>query len=142
MITTSCLGLMQRMGIDHHNLGFREHHFPRYRKLLYTIHLRSQYMMSTLLMLTIVVGVTTVIYTFNLVLNLGMAARTVRNSQEEHIDDAIVHTLKNANWPMYTILCPLYREAQGVPQFVQAMQSLDYPPEKLQILFLTEANDA
>ncbi|TMD78578.1 MAG: glycosyltransferase, partial [Chloroflexi bacterium] len=93
-------------------------------------------------MLTIVIGVITVMYTFNLILNLGMAARTFRNSPEEHIDDAIVHTLKNANWPMYTILCPLYREAQVVPQFVQAMQSLDYPPEKLQILFLTEANDA
>src|SRR2546423_4908835 len=93
-------------------------------------------------MLSIVIGLITVMYTFNLILNLGMAARTFRNSPEEHIDDAIVHTLKNANWPMYTILCPLYREAQVVPQFVQAMQSLDYPPEKLQILFLTEANDA
>src|SRR5213595_3817029 len=69
-------------------------------------------------MLTIVIGVITVMYTFNLILNLGMAARTFRNSPEEHIDDAIVHALKNANWPMYTILCPLYREAQVVPQFV------------------------
>ena len=37
---------------------------------------------------------------------------------------------------------PLYREAQVVPQFVQAMLALDYPPEKLQILFLTEEDDA
>lgn len=93
-------------------------------------------------MLTAVIGVITVMYTFNLILSLGMAVRAFRNSPEEHIDDAIVHALKNANWPLYTILCPLYREAQVVPQFVQSMQSLDYPPEKLQILFLTEADDA
>ena len=42
---------------------------------------------------------------------------------------------------MYTILCPLYKEARVVPQFVKAMQGLDYPTDKLQILFLTEEDD-
>src|SRR5258708_7884293 len=75
-------------------------------------------------------------------LNVSMAVRTCRNSPEERVSDEIVHALKEADWPLYTILCPLYREAQVVPQFVQAMQALDYPAEKLQILFLTEADDA
>src|SRR2546425_12640356 len=75
-------------------------------------------------------------------LNVVLSFSTFRRTSEEQIDDAIVHLLQDADWPAYTILCPLYREAQVVPQFVQAMQSLDYPPEKLQILFLTEANDA
>src|SRR5260370_8114836 len=54
----------------------------------------------------------------------------------------VVHALKDADWPLYSILCPLYREAQVVPQFVRAMLALNYPPDKLQILFLTEADDA
>jgi len=93
-------------------------------------------------MLTAVIAAITVLYFCTLVLNVSMAIRSFRNSPEERISDDIVHALKNANWPLYTILCPLYREVQVVPQFVQAMLALDYPPEKLQILFLTEEDDA
>src|SRR6266567_9548019 len=93
-------------------------------------------------MLAAVIGAITIMYSFNLILSLGMAIKTFRSTAEEHIDDDIVHALKNADWPMYTILCPLYREAQVVPQFVQAMLALDYPAEKLQVLFLTEEDDS
>jgi cellulose synthase/poly-beta-1,6-N-acetylglucosamine synthase-like glycosyltransferase len=92
-------------------------------------------------MLTAVISAITILYTFNVLLNVSLALRTFRNSPEEHIGDDVVQALKNADWPVYTVLCPLYREAQVVPQFVQAMQALDYPPEKLQVLFLTEEDD-
>ncbi len=93
-------------------------------------------------MLTAVISAVTVMYFFTLMLNASLALRTFRNAPEERVSDEIVHALKDADWPLYTILCPLYREAQVVPQFVQAMLALDYPAEKLQILFLTEADDA
>lgn len=32
-----------------------------------------------------------------------------------------------AYWPIYTILCPLYREADGVADLVAALDQLDYP---------------
>ncbi len=92
-------------------------------------------------MLIIAVAVITLVYFSNLVLNIFMAIMAFQYSPEEQIDDVVVHALKHANWPMYTILCPLYHEAEVVPQFVQAMLALDYPAEKLQILFLTEADD-
>jgi cellulose synthase/poly-beta-1,6-N-acetylglucosamine synthase-like glycosyltransferase len=93
-------------------------------------------------MLTVIIAAITVMYTLNLILSISMAIRTFRNTPEEHISDDIVYALKEADWPLYTILCPLYHEAQVVPQFVQAMLALDYPPDKLQILFLTEEDDA
>ena len=93
-------------------------------------------------MLTAVIAAITVFYSVSLILSASMAIRTFQNSPEERISDAIVYALKDANWPLYTILCPLYREAQVVPQFVQAMLALDYPPQKLQILFLTEEDDS
>lgn len=43
--------------------------------------------------------------------------------------------------PMYTILCPLYREAETVPQFLRAMARLDYPFERLDIRVLLEPDD-
>ena len=48
---------------------------------------------------------------------------------------------KTMVWPTYTVLCPLYKEWQVVPQFVSAMSHLDYPKEKLQVLFLLEEDD-
>jgi len=82
-----------------------------------------------------------IIYSINLLLNVIMTFKASQPFAQEQIDDDIVHALKNADWPQYTILCPLYREAAIVPQFVRAMQALDYPVDKLQVLFLTEAND-
>jgi cellulose synthase/poly-beta-1,6-N-acetylglucosamine synthase-like glycosyltransferase len=56
-------------------------------------------------------------------------------------DDALIGMLGDDYWPPYTILCPLYREAEVVPQFVDAIAALDYPTDRLQVLFLTEEDD-
>jgi cellulose synthase/poly-beta-1,6-N-acetylglucosamine synthase-like glycosyltransferase len=92
--------------------------------------------------LAVVVATVTVLYFLNLMINFSLATKAFRNPPEEHISDDIVNALKDAEWPEYTILCPLYKEAQVVPQFVKAMSALDYPAEKLHILFLTEVDDA
>jgi cellulose synthase/poly-beta-1,6-N-acetylglucosamine synthase-like glycosyltransferase len=91
--------------------------------------------------LVTVVGGITLFYFADLLVNFVLAARTIDESTAEKIDDELVHALKDANWPKYTVLCPLYREAAVVPQFVKAMQELDYPTNKLQVLFLTELDD-
>jgi cellulose synthase/poly-beta-1,6-N-acetylglucosamine synthase-like glycosyltransferase len=83
----------------------------------------------------------TSLYFSSLFLDLLLTMRALNQPTEEQITDEIVHTLAGADWPRYTILCPLYREAIMVPQFVQAMQALDYPANRLQILFLTEEDD-
>src|SRR5206468_3376963 len=90
---------------------------------------------------TAIIALITVMYASNLILNAIMTVKSVRLAVEEQIDDTIVQELTTADWPRYTILCPLYREAQIVPQFVRAMKALDYPADKLQILFLTEMDD-
>jgi cellulose synthase/poly-beta-1,6-N-acetylglucosamine synthase-like glycosyltransferase len=92
---------------------------------------------------TLVVGVAiiTLFYFIDLLVNFVLAAKTLDTATAEKIDDALVYELKDADWPMYTVLCPLYREAAVVPQFVNAMQELDYPTNRLQVLFLTELDD-
>ncbi len=85
--------------------------------------------------------VITIAYLLHLILDVTLALSIVRDSPEEKIDNKVLEALRNAEWPMYTILCPLYKEARVVPQFVKAMQGLDYPTDKLQILFLTEEDD-
>ncbi len=43
--------------------------------------------------------------------------------------------------PVYTIMCPLYREANVVGNLVAAIRALDYPPEKLDVKLVVEADD-
>ncbi len=43
--------------------------------------------------------------------------------------------------PTYTIICALYREAAVVENLVAAIRTLDYPPEKLDVKFVIEADD-
>lgn len=92
-------------------------------------------------MLTLLVGIVTGTYTVCLFINTLLAARSFWGQVEEHFDNELVDALKSVPWPKYTILCPLYKEAAIVPQFVEAMKKLDYPEEQLQILLLTEEQD-
>jgi glycosyltransferase XagB len=46
-----------------------------------------------------------------------------------------------AQWPTYTILCPLYREANVVADLVASLRRLDYPEHALQVILLVEGDD-
>jgi len=43
--------------------------------------------------------------------------------------------------PTYTILIPLYREAEVIAGLVEALERLDYPPDKLDVQLLLEEDD-
>lgn len=45
-------------------------------------------------------------------------------------------------WPTYTILCPLYREAAIVGDLLTALDRIDYPQDSLDIKLLVETDDA
>ncbi|MEG2731452.1 glycosyltransferase, partial [Brevundimonas sp.] len=44
-------------------------------------------------------------------------------------------------WPQYTIMAALYREAEILPQLVQRLSLIDYPPEALECFLLLEEDD-
>ena len=45
------------------------------------------------------------------------------------------------DWPVYSVLVPLYDEAQIIPILIHALKRLDYPLERLEILIICEADD-
>ncbi|MEM8634224.1 MAG: glycosyltransferase [Pseudomonadota bacterium] len=45
-------------------------------------------------------------------------------------------------WPTYTVLIPLFDEAASVPNLVAALNRLDYPMDKLEVIFLVEETDS
>ncbi len=46
-----------------------------------------------------------------------------------------------ATWPEFTVLCPMYKETAVLPQFVEAIEALDYPRNALEVLLLLEEDD-
>src|SRR5205807_6262165 len=43
--------------------------------------------------------------------------------------------------PLYTVLVPVFREANVLPGLIQSLRALDYPPAKLEIFLVLEAID-
>ncbi|MBA3868877.1 MAG: glycosyltransferase [Anaerolineae bacterium] len=93
------------------------------------------------LTLSVLMAGITAFYFINLLLTLYLSVRVFEDTNEIKIPDEIVTQLQDVTWPRYTILCPLYKETAVVKQFADAMQKLDYPVDKLQIMFLTESDD-
>jgi glycosyltransferase XagB len=58
-----------------------------------------------------------------------------------HISEKEIDTIDEEKLPAYTILIPLYDEANVVDQIKEAMTSIDYPAEKLDIWITLEEYD-
>ncbi|WP_018700300.1 glycosyltransferase [Amorphus coralli] len=50
--------------------------------------------------------------------------------------------LRDGSLPAYSVLVPLYREAASVPALVRCLDRLEYPRDRLEILYLLEPDDA
>lgn len=58
-----------------------------------------------------------------------------------HLSPVLSRLADPARWPVYTILCPLYREAAVVPDLLAALDALDYPKSALDIKLIVESDD-
>jgi cellulose synthase/poly-beta-1,6-N-acetylglucosamine synthase-like glycosyltransferase len=47
----------------------------------------------------------------------------------------------SGNYPIYTILIPLYREVAKIESILQAIEKINYPRSKLDVKFIIEADD-
>lgn len=83
----------------------------------------------------------TVLYFSMLFFDFYMLQKGYFQQPEIDISEEQIINAKGREWPRYTILCPLYKEWQVLPQFITAMNRLDYPKNKLQVLLLLEEDD-
>ncbi|SHN46391.1 glycosyltransferase family 2 protein [Cryptosporangium aurantiacum] len=64
-----------------------------------------------------------------------------RHERDETVTDDDVRALSDENLPMYTVLVPVYREANVVSDLLKNLGDLDWPRERLEVLLLLEADD-
>jgi len=60
---------------------------------------------------------------------------------EFKVEDRLIEELEDRNLPVYTILVPAYKEPEVIPILVESLKSLDYPINKLDVIFLLEEDD-
>ncbi|MFA9262458.1 MAG: glycosyltransferase [Undibacterium sp.] len=83
----------------------------------------------------------TVVYFIDLLFNLWVASIGFFNSPEIKVGEKQLNELREADLPVYSIFCPLYKEWDVVDQFVAAISKIDWPKEKLDVQLLLEEDD-
>ncbi len=92
----------------------------------------------TLIALSAVVNVTLLAF---VVFHFVVAMAGARHEQYVAISDEEVRSLRDDELPMYTVLVPVYREANVIHHLMDNLRQLDYPASKLEILLLIEEDD-
>jgi len=67
--------------------------------------------------------------------------RSLSRNLEIEVTKEEIAGLKDADLPVYTILVPVYKEAEVLPDLLNALIRLDYPHTKLDIKILMEEDD-
>lgn len=108
--------------------------------LFYLIGVLTFY--TPLLEIRIFVTVLSILYFIDIIFNLYLILRSLRKPIEITFTDKKLRSIIDKELPIYSILCPLYKEAEIVPQFLKAIAKLDWPKDKLDVVLLLEEDDS
>lgn len=70
-----------------------------------------------------------------------MVTKALSTDLEVDVTEEDIEALTDRDLPVYTLLVPVFKEANVLPEILQALSKLDYPAPKLDIKILLESND-
>jgi cellulose synthase/poly-beta-1,6-N-acetylglucosamine synthase-like glycosyltransferase len=88
----------------------------------------------------IIVVLISCLYMIGIAFRLVVTLVGIFFANPEENDDSL-HATADEDLPVYSILVPVYKEPQVVPNLLRALANMDYPPEKLDVLLLLEEDD-
>ncbi len=91
----------------------------------------------------ILIGISALIaflYLFLMLFKLIVVVKSLRR-QLISFSESDLSSIKDEELPIYTIVLPLLEEEKVVPQIINAMNAIDYPKEKLEIIITLEEYD-
>lgn len=92
----------------------------------------------TLIALT---AVSTAVYLITLGDRLLLLSRGLARESILHVEDDRALAVTDSDLPTYTVLVPAYNEPEVIGDLIDAVSSIDYPADKLEVLLLLEADD-
>lgn len=87
------------------------------------------------------IGGSTIFYALTSLYRFRLIEAGLTHHLEAPVTAEDVAALDDRTLPVYTILLPMYREAEVVPKLLRSLTRLDYPATKLDIKLLIEADD-
>jgi len=88
------------------------------------------------------VAVLSTIYFIDVFFNLYLIGKSLKIQNNIESSSSELADIDDNSLPIYSIICPLYREAHILPQFLKALDKLDWPKNKLDVIILLEEDDA
>jgi cellulose synthase/poly-beta-1,6-N-acetylglucosamine synthase-like glycosyltransferase/glycosyltransferase involved in cell wall biosynthesis len=141
------IGLESRKYITHTNLHIKESAFQTFSSMqlvlffgmigLFILALAFLPLETARIFITVL----SILYFLDTVFNLHLVLKSLKAKSEISFSDEEIKKIDDNTLPVYSILCPLYKEANVVPHFLESISKLDWPVEKLDVLLLLEEDD-
>ncbi len=96
---------------------------------------------NPLITVTVVVGLLSAVYFTDVIFNIYVILKSLYFPPEMTFQTSKLKKLQDSSLPVYSILCPLYREARVLPDFLDSIKKLDWPKRRLDVLLLLEKDD-
>jgi len=97
--------------------------------------------LNPLLTIQVVVAALSAIYFIDVIFNFFLIFKSLHFPPEIDVSNKEINEIKDKDLPVYSILCPLYREAQVLPNFIESISRLNWPKDKLDVILLLEEDD-
>ncbi|MFH1354225.1 MAG: glycosyltransferase [bacterium] len=133
--------------ITHNFLPSNQSAFKRFNRqqililLLFFAGLLVAFLANWQLALVSLVGIISLVYLLDVIFMFLLSIKSLATSPEISIGRGEMDVLVDEHLPVYSILCPLYKEPEVVEQFVKAMMEIDWPADKLDVQLLVEEDD-
>ncbi len=118
--------------------------FSDYQKFIIAVFMELIIMgaiLNPLLTLGVIVCLLSSVYFIDTLFTLFIVSKSLIRDQEIKVSDEKIDELSDSNLPIYTILCPLYKEAHIIPQFLENISKVSWPKNKLDVILLLEEDD-
>ncbi|CAA9230268.1 MAG: FIG00544905: hypothetical protein [uncultured Acidimicrobiales bacterium] len=91
--------------------------------------------------LVALISVAIVLYLAALVFRIELIRRALDAPPMMTVTDEEARSVEPEDLPVFTVLVPLYREPSVVPALLTALEAIEYPPDRLDVKILLEADD-
>jgi cellulose synthase/poly-beta-1,6-N-acetylglucosamine synthase-like glycosyltransferase len=82
-----------------------------------------------------------VLYTVTVWHRISLVRRALRHDPAVHVSDAEARAVPDDELPVYSVLIPAYGEPEILPGLLEALERLEYPRDRLDVVLLLEADD-
>lgn len=83
----------------------------------------------------------TSLYFLDLLFSFYILSKSIISPVEIRFKRDELSAIPEESLPVYSVLCPLYKESKILPHFIEAIDAIDWPKEKLDVILLLEEED-